>query len=153
MRFTTAFGIVALLSAVLVPASDAQDSDALQAIESGNAAYIEAMANADANSFAMVYDEDGARLSGGGETIRGRSEIRNQIGAFFTRIGPVTATLETTDIWRLDDRIYETGAWSYTFTPPGDSRRTIGGRYVTVWKLQEDGSWKILVDVSVPGDQ
>lgn len=152
MRLPIVLAVATLLCAAIIPCAVAQDSEVLAAIEPGNAAYIEAMANADAKSFAMVYDSDGARLSGGGEAVRGQRDIRDQIGDFFTRIGPVAAALETTDVWQLDDGIYETGAWSYTFSPPGDSRRTIGGRYFRVWKLQADESWKILVDVSVAGE-
>ena len=153
MRFSPAAALsLALLCLSATRTSPAQDADVLEAIQAGNRAYIESMANADARAFADVYDADGARLGGGGEVVRGRNAIRDHIGAFFTRIGPVTVTLETLDAWQLDDRLYEAGAWTYTFTPPGSSRRTIGGRYVTVWKQQEDGSWRILVDVTVPGD-
>lgn len=132
---------------------DAHASEVHESIEAGNVAYIEAMANADARAFAALYDPEGARLSGGGEVVQGRKSIMDQIGGFFTRIGPVTATMETVDVWTIRDRAYETGRWTYTFTPPGDSRRTIGGHYVTIWKLQPDGSWKISVEMSVPGTE
>ena len=33
----------------------------------------------------------------------------------------------------------------------GKAEQTIGGRYVTTWKRQADGGWKIKSDVGVPG--
>jgi ketosteroid isomerase-like protein len=33
----------------------------------------------------------------------------------------------------------------------GKPEQTIGGRYVTTWKRQADGGWKIRSDVGVPG--
>ncbi len=149
-----AFQTIATVAVLMLTLpAQGQDQDARTAIDSGNKAYIEAMANADARAFADVYDSDGRRLAGGGEVVRGRAAITDHIGAFFTRIGPVTATIETTEVWLVDDMAYETGRWTYTFTPPGDTRRTIGGRYVTVWRLQDDGNWKIYVDMSVPGTE
>ena len=67
-------------------------------------------------------------------------------------VGPVQVTIETVDLWVVEDLAYETGKWSYTFTSPDAERRTIGGRYVTVWKRQAEGSWKILGDLGVPGN-
>ena len=46
---------------------------------------------------------------------------------------------------------YETGAWSYAYHPKGQQEQKIGGRYVTVWHRQADGSWKIWADMGVPG--
>ncbi len=143
--------VIAML--VLSLPARAQDEDARAAIDAGNKAYIEAMANADAAAFADVYDTDGRRLAGGGEVVRGRKAIMDHIGSFFTRIGPVSATIETAEVWLIDDVAYESGRWTYTFTPPGDNRRTIGGRYVTIWRLQKDGGWKIYADMSVPGTE
>jgi ketosteroid isomerase-like protein len=67
------------------------------------------------------------------------------------RMGPITVTIEIVDVWLVDDRAYETGKWSYTFTPPEkEEERTVGGRYVTVWLRQPEGGWKIVADMSVP---
>lgn len=145
------FGALAVL--VIALPLQAQDQEVRAAIDIGNKAYIDAMAEADARAFADVYDTDGRRLAGGGEVVRGRAAIADHIGSFFTRIGPVAASIETAEVWLVDDMAYETGRWSYTFTPPSDNRRTIGGRYVTIWRRQEDGSWKIYVDMSVPGTE
>ena len=149
----TAFATV-LMAALLGPAhGQSAQEEPHEAISAGNAAYIEALGSANAPAFANVYDARGSRLAGGGEIVRGRGAIADYIGSFFTRIGPVEATIETADLWVIDELAYETGRWTYTFTPPGDNRRTIGGRYVNVWKQQESGGWKILVDMGVPGTE
>lgn len=121
------------------------------AIDLGNAEYIAAYAVADADALARVYDPDGARLSGRGRVARGREAIAASVNRWLERVGPVRVRLETMDLWVIEDRAYETGIWSYTFAPPGDAERTIGGRYVTVWSRQPDGGWRILADLGVPG--
>jgi len=127
--------------------------DVKDAIDAGNEAYMEALSIPDARAFTEIFDKQGYRLAGGGEVLKGRNAILNQMGEFFTRVGPVDAVIETEDMWVVDSLAHETGTWTYTFTPPGDARRTVGGRYVTTWRQQSDGSWKILMEMGVPGTE
>ena len=121
------------------------------AIEEGNALYIAAMAQADARAFVQVYDPRGARFSPNGVVTRGRDAIEADVREYLERVGPVRVTIETVDLWLHDGLAYETGKWTYTYTPPGGEQRTIGGRFVTVWRQQTGGEWKIYADMGVPG--
>ena len=120
------------------------------AIDSVNAAYIRHMRTPDAAAFSEVYDADGARLSSGGRVDRGREAITEAVSRFVDNVGPVIVSLQTLDLWVVGDLAYETGSWSYRYTRPGENERTVGGRYVTVWKRQSDGGWRILADMDVP---
>jgi uncharacterized protein (TIGR02246 family) len=123
------------------------------AIDSGNAEYIAAFAKSDAAGVASVYAPDGARLGPGGQAIVGTAQITEDVRAFLSRTGPIRVGLETVDLWVVGQAAYETGKWSYTFTPQRDPTRTItiGGRYVTIWHQQRDNRWRIAADVGVPG--
>lgn len=144
--------VFALLAAapLAAQAADAR-ADAMRGIEQGNAEYIAAFARPDAQAFARIYAPDGARFSPNGAMVRGRDAIAADFTDFVNRVGPVTVTIKTDDLWVMDDTAYETGRWTYTYTPQGVPRRTIGGRYVTVWKKQPDGGWRIYADMGVPG--
>ena len=122
-----------------------------RAIDSGNAAYVAAFRRADAEALAQVYDPEGARLNEGGAVIRGRKAIRADVARFVDRVGPVRVGIETAEVWLVDDMAYESGAWSYAFQPRGKPEQRIGGRYVTLWKRQADGGWRIWTDMGVPG--
>jgi uncharacterized protein (TIGR02246 family) len=124
---------------------------ARRGIQAGNAAYIAAFQRADASALAQVYDQEGARLNEGGVVVRGRNAIAEDVGKFVAHAGPVRVTLETKDLWLVGDTAYETGVWSYTFQPKGKAEQRIGGHYVTLWKRQPDGGWKIWADMGVPG--
>jgi uncharacterized protein (TIGR02246 family) len=146
------------LALALVPApARAQSADpaslanAERGIERGNAEYIAAFARADADGVAAVYDADGVRLNEDGTAVRGRAAIARDVRALLQQAGPVTVTLATARVWLVDDLAYETGAWSYTFTPSGKPRVRIGGKYVTTWVRQADGGWRIKSDLGVPG--
>jgi len=143
-----------LTFAAPLAAQTSQLADATAArrgIEAGNAAYIAAFKRADANALAQVYDPEGARLNEGGVVVRGRSAIADDVGKFVAQVGPVRVMLETKELWLVGDTAYETGLWSYTFQPKGKAEQRIGGHYVTLWKRQPDGSWKIWADMGVPG--
>ena len=124
---------------------------ARRGIDAGNAAYIAAFKQADARALAQVYDPEGARLNEGGTVVRGRDAIANDVGKFVSQVGAVRVTLESKDLWLVGDTAYETGLWSYTFEPKGKAEQRIGGHYVTLWRRQPDGGWKIWADMGVPG--
>ncbi len=126
-------------------------SDARRGIDRGNAEYIAAFARADAHDVAAVYDVDGVRLGDDGKVLRGRGAIAGDVRGFLQAVGPVTVSLATARVWLVDNLAYETGDWSYTFTPRGKSQQRVGGKYVTTWVRQADGGWKIRSDLAVPG--
>jgi uncharacterized protein (TIGR02246 family) len=154
MRKVICLGALLMLVAAglswATPEEDAALSKVRAAVDKGNAQYIAAFANADAAALSAVYDADGTRLHENGALTRGRQAIAAEVRQFLERVGAVAVTIETLNLWVVDDRAYETGKWSYTFTPPEKEEVRLAGRYVTVWKKQADGGWKIVADMSVP---
>lgn len=133
--------------------SSVTDPEIRKSIDAGNAKYISAFAKSDAGALADLYDESGSRLSPKGVVVRGRPAIAESVAGFMKSVtGPIKVSIETQDLWLIDDLVYETGMYAYTFTPPGKSETQTGGHYVTIWKRQSDGSWKILVDMGVPNN-
>ncbi len=137
--------------AVAQTSHSAEKASVQRAIDAGNAAYIAAFKQADAQALSQVYDPQGSRLNESGVVVRGRAAIVKDVGDFVSQVGPVRVTLESKEFWLIDNNAYETGIWSYTFQPKGKAEQHIGGHYVTVWKKQPDGGWKIWADMGVPG--
>jgi uncharacterized protein (TIGR02246 family) len=133
--------------------SSVPDAEIRKAIDAGNAKYVEAFAKSDAGALAGLYDESGSRFSPKGVVVRGRPAIAESVAGFMKSVtGPIKVSIETQDLWVVDDVAYETGKYTYTFTPPGKSETQTGGHYVTIWKRQADGSWKIIADMGVPNN-
>jgi uncharacterized protein (TIGR02246 family) len=133
--------------------SSVTDPAIRQAIDAGNAKYIDAFAKSDAGALAGLYDESGSRFSPKGVVVRGRPAIAESVAGFMKSVtGPIKVSIETQDLWVVDDVAYETGKYTYTFTPPGKSETQTGGHYVTIWKRQADGGWKIIADMGVPNN-
>lgn len=133
------------------PAADTEVAEVRRAIDAGNAAYKTAFLHSDAEALAQVYDTDGVRFNEGGALLRGRAAIARDVAEFVGQVGPVRVTIETAGVWLVDDVAWESGAWSYTFQPKGEAEQRLGGRYVTLWRRQADGGWRIWRDLGVPG--
>ena len=118
---TTTLGLI-LVAAPTVDAQTATDprSAVRDSITKSYERYIRGFATQDAATVAAVYDSvRGARLGDNGEVVRGRADITTDLARFLRQVGPVRVVLHTDGLWLVDDRAYEAGTWSYTFTPPG----------------------------------
>lgn len=125
-------------------------SEARQAIDKGNAQWIEAWDKADASMIASLFASDGVMLSRNGKVFKGPEQILERQKPIMEKAGKgVKATVTTVDLWLDGSRAYETGKYSYAF-PENGKVRTEEGRYVTIWERQSDGGWKIIVDMGVP---
>jgi uncharacterized protein (TIGR02246 family) len=147
------FSCVSVARARQPTQSSVTDPAIRKAIGAGNAKYIEAFAKSDAAGVAGLYDESGSRLSPNGVVVRGRPAIAESVAGLMKSVaGPIKVSIETQDLWVVDDVVYETGKYVYTLTPPGKSETQTGGHYVTIWKHEADGSWKIMADIGVPNN-
>jgi uncharacterized protein (TIGR02246 family) len=151
--FAFLFVFAGLARAQAPAQSSVTDPEVRKAIDAGNAKYIDAFARSDAGALAGLYDESGSRFAPKGVVVRGRPAIAESVAEFMKSVtGPIKVSIETQDLWAVDDLVYETGKYTYSFTPPGKSETQTGGHYVTIWKRQTDGGWKIVVDMGVPNN-
>ena len=156
-KFHTIWHVTAIFVVLFIKSSGAQTDkeqtpgEVREAIDRNNAQYIKSYSDADATALAAVYDSKGSRLSSNGVVHLGREKITAVVSRFLNNVGPVKVSLETVDLWVVDDLAYETGKWTYTYTPKGKEERTSGSRYVTIWKRQANKDLKMLADMAVPG--
>ncbi|HVG34843.1 MAG TPA: nuclear transport factor 2 family protein [Pyrinomonadaceae bacterium] len=136
-------------AAAAAPATDAL-AEVRRAIDKGNAQWIEGWAKKDPAMIAALFTEDGSLLSRGGRIIKGPAQImERQRAAMQSVSGDVKVTVTTVDLWLEGETAYETGKYSYKYQEKGQPV-TEEGRYVTIWKRQKDGSWKLFMDMGVP---
>jgi uncharacterized protein (TIGR02246 family) len=125
-------------------------AEAKRAIDKGNAEWIEAWEKGNPEMVAAIFTEDGIMLSQGGKVFKGRRQIlERQKAAMQSVTRPIKVSVITVKIWLDGDTAYETGKYKYEYTEK-DKPTTEEGRYVTMWKRQGDGSWKLSMDMAVP---
>lgn len=119
-------------------------------VDAGNAAWIDAFRQSDAAALAEVFNEDGALLGANGKVTRGRERIESAMAEIMAGMGPTETTIESDNLWLVEDTAYESGSYSYTFTPKDKTTQTSAGRYVVLWRRDRDGRWKIQFDIGLP---
>src|SRR5215831_17183309 len=153
MKRITAFLLAAFAIATPLLAAEPEGKtepalvDARKAIDKGNAQWIEAWDKADASLIASLFAEDGVMLGGKGKLFKGPAQVLEHMKRVFEAAGKgVKATVTTVDLWLDGSTAYETGTYSYKSQQDGKQVNE-EGRYVTIWKRQTDGSWKIASDM------
>ena len=125
-------------------------AEAKRAIDKGNAQWIEAWEKGDPEMVAAIFTDNAVMLSQGGRVFKGRQQIlERQKAAMQSVTRPVKVSLVTVKIWLDGTTAYETGKYKYEYAEKGKPI-TEEGRYVTTWKRQSDGSWKLFMDMAVP---
>jgi len=98
------------------------------------------------DGWVSFFAEDGMQLTPEGN-IKGHAAIREYMGPAFARPGfslrwkPVSA-----DIASSGDLGYTTGTYESRGTDAQGKPVVRTGRYVSIWKKQKDGSWKVVLD-------
>lgn len=130
-------------------------AEARSAIDRGNALWADAWTKGDAAAVAALFAEDGKFLSSSGKIYKGHEQILNlyinAMKGIGTEIKGMKVTVETTNVWLDGDMVYETGKYGYNYEENG--KPTVeAGKYVTIWKKQKNGEWKLFMDMGVPKD-
>ena len=158
MKTTIILAVIALMAALCGPASaQIVETDgavlaiARKAIDAGNAEWIAGWKAADADKMASLFDKDGKQFGPKGEVIRGHKAVHDRFSERFKANGPaLDFTIATLEVWLVDDLAWESGNFTGKVQPKGKDVISFAGKYVTIWKHQRDGSWKIWVDFGVP---
>jgi uncharacterized protein (TIGR02246 family) len=125
-------------------------AEAKPAIDKGNAQWIEAWEKSNPEMVAALFTDNAVMLSQGGKVFKGRQQIlERQKEAMESVTRPIKVSVVTVKIWLDGDTAYETGKYKYEYAEKGKPI-TEAGRYVTMWKRQDDGSWKLSMDMAVP---
>jgi ketosteroid isomerase-like protein len=96
------------------------------------------------------FAENGAMLPAGRPLVRGKQDIQNLMNPSFEdqSFSLVWEPTEA-DISASGDLGYTIGRYEST-AAAADGTTTTLGKYVTIWKKQPDGSWKVVVDIGTP---
>ncbi len=115
-------------------------------VQAGNQEWIDGLKAGDANRIVSSYAHDSVFCNAAGDCVKGQPAVLAIYRELIAKFGRATRAFVSSDGLRADhDLAYEVGAAEAHF-PNGAVRK---GRYSTVWKLQPDGHWKILRNMSL----
>ncbi len=114
-------------------------------INKGNATWIKAFKEKDAELLAKAFHEEGAVLGAGGNITQGREAVQASMGAWMEQIGRSTFTIETLDVYVLGQEIYEKGQYTLTI----ENGEKYDGKFVVVWKYGKNNRLYFYRDIGV----
>lgn len=95
-------------------------------------------------AFAAYLAEDAVLLPANGEPVQGRDAIVKFMGDGYTLLWkPLRA-----EIAKSGEMGYTYGTSETRFTDKDGKPQVRRGKYMSVWKKQKDGNWKVVVDMS-----
>ena len=119
-----------------------------QTIDQTNAKMADALQRADTATMGTIYDNDAVVMLSGQPAWKGRGEIATSGAAMFQTMKLSDVKFNTSNVDVTGDYAIETGTYEMTVTPTGGKAIPDKGKYLTVWKKQADGSWKLYRDIS-----
>ena len=136
------------------PPPPAEPPDTRAADEAAiRAAVVEWSAAAQAKDpvkFAAFYAEDATVMLAGTSDLSGINQIREGLtGMMKDPNFSLSFSPDKVVVARAGDFAYETGTYTMSMSDPKKKPVVEQGRYVTVWRKQPDGSWKVVVDAPV----
>jgi ketosteroid isomerase-like protein len=116
-------------------------------IDAGNQAWITGVKTGNPSLIVDTYAENAVDCGPTGECLSGRLQIAQHLQKQLAANG--RARSAAVDSWGTSQHgsfVYEWGQAEATF----DDGKHLAEKYLTVWQLQKDGSWKIFRNMVIP---
>jgi uncharacterized protein (TIGR02246 family) len=145
--------LLPLAAAAQPPAAVTSGDPALdRAVKKANTDWIAAMHSGDAAREAAAYEDDAVFVALDGTAARGRTEIETMMKDRFAQQGLASSTkIEPRRVTREGTNLaVEVGTVEIRREGTRGQEAITSGSYLTVWRKQDDGSWKILRNLVLP---
>jgi Ketosteroid isomerase homolog len=141
-------GLVVVFLAGLSIAAGQQKNAAEEAIRAADQGWARVFGAKDLKASVDYCADDASFMSPNSPAAVGKQAI-SQSFAFFFSLPDIKLTWHPTkiEVARSGELGYSSGAYEMSFKDPAGKAATDKGKYVTVWKKQQDGSWKVIYDI------
>ena len=147
-------GLVVILAIVMAACSQsgpssAPDTAAVRAaIGAANAKFIDAFKRGDKAFLIDSYADDAIVMMPNAAAWRGKESVDRGLTDFLSQMSFKDGGVKTEEVIVAGDLAVETGTYSWTMQAKSGAEIQDKGKYLTVWRRQADGSWKIVRDIN-----
>ena len=146
--------VLFLLAACTAPSSEARSADTVnvaqlrESVMQADRDFAADFAKRRIDGWVSWFDTAGVQVASSGETPRGHDAVRAHMRKTFPDSAQMLAWRPVIAEVSNDGSMAHTiGTWNFHVRGT-DSAATAGtGHYLTVWRRQADGSWKVLADI------
>lgn len=118
------------------------------AIRSAVVGWSKAAQAKDVNKAVSFYADDAMQFADRGPIVKGKENIRAGWEKMLATPGPgLTFATTGVEVARSGDIAYEFGTYDLATQDSKGRITDEKGKYLTVWKKQADGSWKVAADI------
>lgn len=151
-------GLLLFLSSSCSPEPYPADASMMESWKSdlmaADRAFNDATARDGATGWASFFAEQGAMISEGVGEIRGRESILSRMeGAFGNPAFRLSWDPFRAEVSKSGDLGYTVGRYESTLGSGDDRVVMARGLYVSIWRRQADGSWKVEMDLGNPTEE
>jgi uncharacterized protein (TIGR02246 family) len=133
------------------PPPDTRKADEA-AIRAASAEWNKAAQARDLDKSVSYYAEDAVDFIDKGALVKGKNSIRLAWKDILAPTAPALSFATTfVEVARSGDLAYEYGTYDLVTEVKKGKPTDEKGKYVTVWKKQPDGSWKVVADIDNAG--
>jgi ketosteroid isomerase-like protein len=109
--------------------------------------FMKAAADKGSVGYMSYYAEDAVEVPNGAALIRGKMEIAKGMGFLDDKNNQLRWTPVGADISGSGDLGYTYGNYEFHAKDKDGKPLVQYGKYTSIWKLQKDGSWKVVLDM------
>ncbi len=110
--------------------------------------WMKVFAAKDLDKSVAFCEENGAVLAPNAPIAQGRQAIAKSFAGFFALPNlKITWQADNANVARSGELGYTSGAYQMSFTDAAGKTIPDNGKYVTVWRKQADGNWKVVLDI------
>ena len=108
---------------------------------------MKSAADKGSQGYMSYYADDAVEVPNGHAAIQGKAEIAKTMGFLDDKNNRLTWTPQGADISATGDLGYTYGTYEFRSKDKNGNPTTDHGKYTSIWKLQKDGSWKVVLDM------
>src|SRR5271163_2095517 len=141
--------VVFLVSTIVFPhpnvaASPKATAETLKQLEGE---FMKAAAEKGSAGYLSYYSDAAVELPNGGPIISGKINIAPGMGFLDDKNNQLTWTPVGADISAAGDLGYTYGTFEFHSKDKNGNSAVDHGKYTSIWKKQNDGSWKVVLDM------
>jgi len=140
-----------LVATIAIPVShspvSASPKATVETLKQLESEFMKAAAQKGSRGYMSYYADNAVEVPNGGPLISGKVEISKGMGFLDEKNNSLTWKPVGGDISSAGDLGYTYGTYEFRTTDKESKPHVEYGKYTSIWKLQKDGSWKVVLDM------
>jgi ketosteroid isomerase-like protein len=142
-----AFLVATLVLPIAQPTVLASPKATAETLKQLEAEFMKTAADKGSEGYMSYYADNSVELPNGGAAIQGKVNIAKGMGFLDDKNNRLVWTPVGADISASGDLGYTYGTFEFHSKNKEGMPTVEYGKYTSVWKLQKDGSWKVVLDM------